>query len=291
MLNLRDFEAFVELAHRLHFQETADQLNISAATLSRIISRVEDKVGTRLFDRTTRSVALTIAGQAFLAEAEQLLRQQQNAMRVGREIGQGISGHLKLGYGGVAVETFLPGLITRFRARFPGIRIDLNLLPISAQEQALLDGDLDIGFFCGSTRNSELRCQPCYREPLLLIMSDEHPLAKVNRIRLSDLASFGLVLGKRDKWVSVYDHFLDRCNQQGLDIRVELEADDVASVMGLVAAGELLSLFPASHETMRRQGICWRSLDDFADDIIVHAAWRRDNQNPALQHWLARMPL
>ncbi|GAA0694471.1 LysR family transcriptional regulator [Marinobacterium maritimum] len=290
MLNLRDFEAFVELAHRLHFQETADRLNISAATLSRIISRVEDKVGTRLFDRTTRSVTLTVAGQAFLVQAEQLLRQQQNAMRVGREIGQGFSGHLNLGYGGAAVETFLPEQITRFRDRFPGVRLNLNLLSIGAQEQALLEGELDIGFFCGSTRNSELRCQPCYSEPLLLIIAKDHPLAAQESIRLADLEPFGFVLGKRDKWVSVYDHFLDSCNHQGLNIRVELEADDVASVMGLVAAGKLLSLYHLGHETMRRQGICWRPLVDFEDDIIVNAAWRRDNQNPALQHWLAMMP-
>lgn len=291
MLNLRDFEAFVELAHRLHFQETADQLNISAATLSRIISRVEEKVGTRLFDRTTRSVALTVSGQAFLTEAEQLLRQQQNVMRIGRDIGQGVAGHLKLGYGGVAVETFLPERITRFRAHFAGIRIDLNLLPIKEQEEALLNGELDMGFFCGSTRNSELRCQPCYREPLLLLMSDRHPLAEKDEIRLTDLVPFGFVLGKRDKWVSVYDHFLDCCNQQGLDIRVDLEADDVASVMGLVAAGELLSLFPAGNETMRRAGIRSRQVTDFNDETVVNAVWRRDNRNPALQHWLAAMAL
>ncbi|MBR9829157.1 MAG: LysR family transcriptional regulator [Oceanospirillales bacterium] len=291
MLNLRDFEAFVELAHRLHFQETADRLNISSATLSRIISRVEDNVGTRLFVRTTRSVLLTVAGQAFLDESEQLLRQQKNAMRVGREIGLGVAGSLKLGYGGIAVETFLPGLVTRFKAQFPGVHIDLNLLPITAQEAALMEGELDIGFFCGGTRNSELRCQPCYREPLLLIMAVGHPLAEVDVIHLADLEPFGFVLGKRDKWVSVYDHFLDSCSQQGLDIRVELEADDVASVMGLVAAGEFLSLFPVGNASMQREGIRWRPLIDFNDEVAVNAVWQRANENPALRHLLEGMQL
>ncbi|MBA4500967.1 LysR family transcriptional regulator [Marinobacterium marinum] len=289
MLNLRDFEAFVELADRLHFQDTADRLNISAATLSRIISRVEEQVGTRLFERTTRSVALTVAGQAFLTEAEQVLRQQQNAMRVGREIGLGITGQIKLGYGGVAMETFLPGLITRFREALPGVQVNLNLLPIHEQEQALLGGTLDVGFFCGSTRNSELTCRPCYRERLLLVMAADHPLSSMTDIRLADLEPFGFVFGKRDKWVSVYDRFLDSCNRQELNMRIELEADDVTSVMGLVAAGELLSLFPASHETMRRRGICWRSVTDFEDSIVVNAVHLRGNQNPVLQHWLDNM--
>ena len=286
MLNFRDFKAFVELAHRLHFQEAADQLNISAATLSRVISRVEEKVGTRLFDRTTRSVVLTVAGQAFLREVEILLRQQKNAMRIAHDIGLGLSGNLKLGYGGVAVETFLPDMIAGFRADFPGVFIDLNLLPIQEQENGLLRKDLDIGFFCGTTRNSELRYKSCYRQPLFLIMSSAHPLNSLNSIRLADLESYGFVLGKREKWVSVYDTFLDSCNQNGVDIRVELEADDVASVMGLVATSELLSLFPASLECMRRAGVCWREIQDFSDQTVVNAVWRRDNQNPALHKWL-----
>lgn len=289
MLNLRDFEAFVALAHQLHFQDTADRMNISAATLSRIISRVEEKVGTRLFDRTTRSVSLTVAGQAFLVEAEQLLKQQKRAMQVGQEIGQGITGHLKLGYGGVAMETFLPGMLSRFRARFPRVRIDLNLLPISVQEEALLARELDIGFFTGSTRNSELRMELCHREPLLLVMAEGHPLSARSSLLLADLAPYGFVFGKREKWVNVYDRFLDACGQHNLDIRVEYEADDVASVMGVVAASDLLSLFPEGNSLMRRQGIVWRALDDFSDETQVNGIWRRDNDNPVLRHWWALM--
>lgn len=289
MLNLRDFEAFVALARQLHFQDTADRMNISAATLSRIISRVEEKVGTRLFDRTTRSVSLTVAGQAFLVEAEQLLKQQKRAMQVGQEIGQGITGHLKLGYGGAAMETFLPGMLSRFRARFPRVRIDLNLLPISVQEEALLARELDIGFFSGSTRNSELRMELCHREPLLLIMAEEHPLSARTSIRLADLAPYGFVFGKREKWVNVYDRFLDACGQHNLDIRVEYEADDVASVMGVVAASDLLSLFPEGNPLMRRRGIVWRALDDFSDESQINGIWRRDNDNPVLRHWWALM--
>ncbi|MBV0932645.1 LysR family transcriptional regulator [Marinobacterium weihaiense] len=289
MLNLRDFEAFVELARQLHFQETADRLNISAATLSRIISRVEDKVGTRLFVRTTRSVVLTVAGRAFLTEAEQLLRQQQAAMRVGREISQGITGQLRLGYGGAAMETFLPELLSRFRAEYPGVQVDLNLLPISEQEEALLARELDMGFFSGSTRNSELRIQVCHREPLLLIMAEDHPLGCRSVLHLADLEPYGFVLGKRGKWVNVYDHFLNCCHQQQLDIRVEYEADDVASVMGLVAASECLSLFPLGSPQMQRAGIAWRELEDFSDETRLNRVWRRDNENPALAHWINLM--
>lgn len=289
MLNLRDFEAFVALAHQLHFQDTADRLNISAATLSRIISRVEEKVGTRLFDRTTRSVSLTVAGQAFLVQAELLLKQQKQAMQVGQEIGKGISGHLKLGYGGASMETFLPEMLSRFRRLYPQVRIDLNLLPISVQEEALLARELDIGFFSGSTRNSELRMELCHREPLLLIMAEGHPLSTQPNLKLADLEAFGFVFGKREKWVNVYDRFLDACGQQNLDIRVEYEADDVASVMGVVAASDLLSLFPEGNPSMRRQGIVWRELADFQDETQINRIWRRDNDNPVLRHWLELM--
>lgn len=99
MLERQSLAMFVELAEVLHFGQTADRLNIAQSKLSNHIKRVEDAVGTHLFNRNKRAaVTLTKAGASFLTEARLVLQGFEKAERIGRLAGRGAAGPMNLGY-------------------------------------------------------------------------------------------------------------------------------------------------------------------------------------------------
>jgi DNA-binding transcriptional LysR family regulator len=107
---------------------------------------LEDELDTKLFDRSKQKLALTAAGECFLAEAKQIVSHARRAAQLAQAASRGESGHLTLAFLPSSGGLFLPSAIRAFRARFPLVDLDLfNLLP-KEQITALMDRRIDIGF-------------------------------------------------------------------------------------------------------------------------------------------------
>jgi DNA-binding transcriptional LysR family regulator len=146
-MELRHLRYFVTLAEELHFARAAEVLGIAPPTLTVQIQEIERTLSAKLFTRTKRSVALTSAGEVFLAEAKSVLAQFAKAESVGRRAGRGEIGRIEVGYvGSAAYAGVLQQQTSLFRRSWPGVDIKARELPMEDLPGLLDEGHVDIGF-------------------------------------------------------------------------------------------------------------------------------------------------
>lgn len=143
----RHLRYFVAVAEELHFGKAAERLGIAAPTLTVQVQEVERTLSAQLLLRSNRSVALTPAGEAFLAEARAVLNRFERAESVGRRAGRGEIGRIEVGYVGSAVYAgVLQDQIGRFRKSHPDVEVVARELPMADVPAMLAASSLDVGF-------------------------------------------------------------------------------------------------------------------------------------------------
>ena len=174
-VELRQLEAFVEVANELHFGRAAERMHLAAPTLSELIRRLERELGTPLFTRTTRRVALTSAGAELLARSKVILEEVAAARAAVRRVAGGEAGTVRLGITPPVAPVLAPHLIGLFAAQAPQVTVDLQRMWLPGMTDALVRDRIDVAITCGlipapdGTAN-EVFCA----EPLLVGLRAEH---------------------------------------------------------------------------------------------------------------------
>lgn len=207
-IELSDLRAVVMLAEDLNFGRAAERLSMSQPPLTRLVADVEKGVGARLFERTTRRVALTPVGEVFVAEARATLARMDEAMQAVSAAARRQTGHLRLAYTPLALQTVLPRLLAALRERDHDASIDLLELFGQAQTEALLSGRIDLAFADGPPAGAEFGSLCLHREPLDLLVPEGHPLAGRASVTLEDLGETPLILHSRSDYPDYYDRIL-----------------------------------------------------------------------------------
>jgi len=186
---LRQLEAFVAVATELHFGRAAERLHMAAPTLSELIRRLERELGTPLFTRTTRRVALTSAGAELLARSKIILDEVAAAGAAVRRIAGGDAGTVRLGITPPVGPVLAPYLISRFAAEAPQVTVDLQRMWLPHLTEGLLAGQIDVAMTCGLIPAPEGMANEVFcAEPLLVGLRPGHRLAGQDMVALADLA-------------------------------------------------------------------------------------------------------
>ena len=188
-MELRQLEAFAVLATELHFGRTADQLNMAPPTLSELIRRLEIELGTPLFVRTTRRVAITHAGAEFLPRAKSILDELEAARSAVRQAGGGQSGTVRLGATPPAGRVLAPHLIQVFAVEAPKAIVELHRMWLPMLIAALASGEIDVGITCGIfPAPTGITTRVFCAERFFVGLRPDHRLVGSERIDLADLA-------------------------------------------------------------------------------------------------------
>lgn len=182
-LDLRLVEYFVTVAEELHFGRAAERLHIAQPSLSQQIRRFEGQLGVTLFDRDSRNVRLTPAGEALLHESRPLLRQAQRAIRCARTAA---AGSVTVGFYGSAASALLPGVLRAFSARQPGTELSVRELLLGDIDE-IVDGTVDIAFARLVPGQVDLAIEVLTEEPRLVALPRTHPLADRDALGFGDL--------------------------------------------------------------------------------------------------------
>ena len=184
--DLHDLQAFVAVAERNSFRQAAADLFISQPALSRRIDKLEEALGVKLFERTTRRVQLTNVGQAFLVNVRDALNGLEDAVLGVADLAAHRTGTVTLACVPSAVWHFLPEVLQRFTAQFPKIRVRVH--DESAQDvlNLVLTGAADFGICFTGAENPEIHFQPIYVESYVLAMRHDHPLARRKKLSWKD---------------------------------------------------------------------------------------------------------
>ncbi|BAY46239.1 LysR family transcriptional regulator [Scytonema sp. HK-05] len=288
-MELRHLRYFVAVAEDLHFGRAAERLHMTQQPLSQQIRQLEDELGVLLFHRTKRRVQLTEPGKAFLVEARQILLKAAQAVEIARQVAQGESGRLKVGFSGFATYSVLPKALRIFRERFPRVELELEEMTTTAQVQALQEQQIHLGLMIPPIPDATLTLEPILREPLVVILPETHPLAAQPELALPTLANESFILVSRHLEPGYYDQCISLFQQAGFTPKVVQKASQKQTILGLVSAGLGVSLAPASIRNIHRTGVVYITLNTLNAEVELVAVWRQDELLPVLRTFLEVM--
>jgi DNA-binding transcriptional LysR family regulator len=283
-MEIRHLRYFVAVAEELHFGRAAQRLHIQQPPLSRQIQDLESELGFPLFERSRRRVELTPAGTALLGRARQVFDALEVAIHDARSASEGESGRLVVGYPSSLAYSGLTELLRAFRTRFPSVEISLRELPPADQVDGLKAGSLDVGFVRTSPEDPTLAAELVRRESLMVVLPDDHRLAKQRTIALKALSQEPFVMFPRARGPAFFDQLMALCGRAGFTPRIVQEAAQL-DIVSLVAAGFGISIMPSSMRNFRRPGLAFRPIAG-APQVELLIVWRHQNLSPALHNFV-----
>ncbi|POA30871.1 LysR family transcriptional regulator, partial [Pseudomonas sp. FW305-3-2-15-E-TSA2] len=175
--DLNDLQAFRAVVEQGSFRKAADIVRLSQPALSRRIEKLEDALGVKLFERTTRKVSLTQAGRGFMPSVERLLDDLDVALLGISEVASTRLGHVTVACVPSAAYYFMPRVVARYHQQFP--RIKVKVLDSSAHDvlSAVVNGEADFGLSFLGTQDAKVDFEPLVQECYVVACRRDHPLA------------------------------------------------------------------------------------------------------------------
>ena len=280
-MDTRHIRYFVALAETLHFGHAAARMNMSQPPFSRQISAIEKTLGVRLFERNSRNVALTPAGQHFLADCRAVLDQFDAACRDVQLVAGGMKGELKLGFMMHAAHSVIPALVRLYSEARPDVRLILEERIPTDIEEMLAEGTLDAAVTFGGGPAPHLRMLLLARDRLCLIVPQGHRLADAETIGPRSLAGEKLIAAPATVAPTLRSAIGTYCASGGVIAHFVFEPRLQHTIIRLVQEGLGVALIPQSLCDDLAEGVVSRTLDDAPEfDVVLCAP--RATRNPAV---------
>lgn len=275
-MHLDELHWFVVLAETEHVTDAAAELHISQPTLSRALARMEDEVGTPLFDRVGRRLRLNAYGEILLEHARRGLAEMRSATERIAALRDPDTGTVRLAFLHSQASWFVPDLLRRFRAEAP--RVQFALIQGAAHDivDALAGGRVDLAIT--SPRPAGYRWRGLYLERLCLAVPRGHRFADRTRIRLADAGD--------EPFVALAPEFGLRqltdelCAEAGIEPQVVFEAMEIPTMEGLVAAGFGVAVVPVPRPERAEPGAVYVPLSQTSAKRQLGLAWPADRPLP-----------
>ncbi|HKX42685.1 MAG TPA: LysR family transcriptional regulator [Burkholderiaceae bacterium] len=231
------------MADRGGFRAAAEDLHLSASALSRRIERLEELLGARLFQRTTRDVRLTRVGEAFIERARAALDDLESAVLGVHEISARHQGRVTVACLPTAAVTLMPQAIASFGQVMPRTRVRVIDEGMNDVAASVVSGEADFGLGFAGPSDAGLKFDGLWNDPYVLAMRRDHALARKRRLRLADLAN--------ERWLSVSRSSRNRqllddyLTASGRSPQAWLEVAHVNTLLAMVEAGLGVGIVPS----------------------------------------------
>jgi DNA-binding transcriptional LysR family regulator len=291
-MELRHLRYFIVLAEELNFSRAAERLHIAQPPLSQQIRSLEDELGLQLFDRKTRPLQLTPAGQVFLEQARQVFIQVEQAIVSAQRANLGEIGRLTVGINTSIANSLLPNILQTFRSRFPDVELVLYEQASYQQIQELYKLKIDVGFVnLHHLRNIDenddtLSFMSILQEPFVIVLPESHPLAGQTQVSLAELADELFILPSPQLPSGLYCQIVSLCQRVGFSPKVRQQATWMSTVLSLVAGGVGISLLPANAQNLQRTGVVFKVIQEQSPIFQMAMVWRRNDPSVILHNFL-----
>ena len=272
-MELRHLRYFVVLADELHFGRAAQRLAMTQPPLSFNIKQLETSLGVTLFDRSSKGVKLTPAGDSFRESALRLLAEADQARTLARQVAAGTTSKVRVGFVGSMLFRGLPERLKDFQRTHPEVQIQLTELNSAEQLDAIARGQLDVGFVHTSRILHGMKRFMYMSEPFVCCLPQGHPAAGLPQIDLRQLNGEAFILFSRGASPDYFERILALCAEQGLQPLVKHEVRHWLSVVSLVAKGMGIAVVP---DALRGAGIANVAFVPIGDSKFrseVHCVW------------------
>jgi DNA-binding transcriptional LysR family regulator len=287
-MDLRHFECFNAVANCLHFARAAEQLGISPPALTKQIQALERDLGTRLFNRSKRTVALTSAGALFAAEADLALRQFERARQTARRAARGEIGAIKLGF--VASATYAGVLqreVSLFREHHADVEIEMHEVAMVSLPQMLEDGRLDLAFLrppmsypAGIDEISLIS------ERFVLATSTRSSFAHLAEVHPRQLANESFVVPEQESGTQEVGR------RGGYTPIIAARPGSLVAVVSLVSLGRGVAIVPSTLiDRVKMPGVVYCEVAGKPIPTQIAMAFRRHERAPAVCRFIEQLKL
>jgi LysR family transcriptional regulator, hca operon transcriptional activator len=288
-MELRHLRYFVAVAEAGSLTVAAEKvLNTAQPSLSRQIRDLENDVGTQLFTRNARGIELTAAGKAFLDHARLALIQVDAAGEAARRAAKPNKPTFAVGFLTGQEIDWLPEVMRVLRDELP--KIDVTVSSQSSSQDLgkdLVRGKLDVAFLRAEMKASDLIYRVVTKEPLVVILPSDHRLASREAIDPKEIAGERLLsVSAAPVLRAVIDDYLKRC---GIDTKPELEADNLAMAMSLIASTRSVALLPTYVQPFLPWSVISRPLSGNVPTIDLVVGYNKANTSPILKVFMSRI--
>lgn len=302
-MELRHLRYFIAAAEEEHFGRAADRMHVTRPAVSQIIADLESELGTPLFERQAHRVVLTAAGRTLLPQLQALMAHLGQAISMTRQVGEGRTGALNIGYGSLSLlHPLFRATVKAFHESSPDVTLTLVEIASSDQPKALAEGRIHAGFMHYSTspatpgkkksgsnaaaEDTVLERMKIQSEGLGLVVPKDHRLAKRKSVPLSELAE--------ERWVVIphstvslgYGPLFSMCQKAGFEPRVVQEVSSITALLNLVSVGVGIGLsitgkdfvFPPSLAVLKVEGVSHPS--------TFSLCWVKGRMEPVLERFV-----
>src|SRR3954471_5849484 len=212
-MELRHLRYFTAVAEELNFRRAAEKMHVAQPALSAQIRSLEEELGVKLLQRSTRKVELTPAGRVFFDEARGVLASAFEAEQKVKQAEAGLVGTFRLGIIAPTANAWLAGILRDFQQRFPEVRLSLYDLTSTEQLRRLLENELDAGLLRPPVGHPDLEYKFVEESQQVLAVPSGHRLAKKRKIDWTDFDHEQMVMMNPKVQHGYYDAFMAACSK------------------------------------------------------------------------------
>lgn len=283
-MDLAKLRAFIVVGTELNFRKSAEILGMSQPPLSRLIASLEDDLGTKLLERTTRRVKLTGPGIYLLTEGRRIVSEAEALEKEVRNIAKLKSGSLQIGFSKTTFLANFPQIVNEFKDRFPRIKLELHHATPSEVIKGLRSGKIDVGFVEGHLNAIGLENILLKEVAMGALLPKKHPLAKLKEIEFKDLKNDTIILHPRKESENFFDSMEHLFRASGITPRTYIKKASESCPI-LVATGKGISItIPGSHNLVSDET---KFVPIKKLQLSVAALWPKENLNPSLKSFIS----
>jgi DNA-binding transcriptional LysR family regulator len=283
-MDLKLLRCFNIVADELHFGRAAQQLDMLPSALGRNIRILEESLGVRLFNRSTRSVELTRSGRALLESSHEMMAAFDTEMQRVRDASSLDDRVFRIGAIDSASTGLLPQLVHDFRDLEPDLELVLVEEKTVKMLPRLIAGNLDLAFVRPPTvARPEFEFHHLMHEATVIALPADHRLANKKTIQIDDLRDVPLIVPSPRNRPHSYKLTMDVFQREGLKPKIAQTADEKHTIVRLVATGLGAALVPQWTNRIQVDGVVYRKLRTESGEEIrelpLAAAWVRGSKD------------
>lgn len=287
-MDVKQIRAFLVLAEELHFGHAAERLQMTQPPVSRLIRNLERALSAELFERSTRSVRLTAAGEALVGPAEDILMSYRLAEAAVKAAGQGEIGHVRLAFTGIATHTLVGRLSKLVRNTHPGIQLSLQSSSFALPSiEGVVDGSFDLAFGHWPFIPQAVETRIIAEESLVVAVHNDHPLAGRESVSMAELEAEDFITLPPNPGSTTIERLYSLAQAAGFSPNVVQVAPDSWTILSLVGAEFGCSVTVSSvPRNVTFPNVTFIPLDDEQGPFPLLMSWRRYDDSPALREVL-----
>ena len=286
-IELRQLRYAVLTADTQSFSRAAATLNVKQSTLSRRVLQLEDRLGVKLFERTTRGAEPTENGRVFIEQARRIVTDVDNLQTTARAVSYGEQGRLAVGYGSTLMAGNLRLAFSDYLTRYPDVQFD----GVEAGPEKLLhclqSRTIDVAVAPAGMAEPGVKTRPLWSERLMVALTNNHRLLENERIYWQDLRREVFVVPSSGIGPILGNLLAARLTEQGYRPNIIVQDTSLESALSIVPVGRFITV-----ATEASQGVTWpdlqfREIYDSSGPARLEFAlyWREENENPALKRF------